>query len=273
VTAETRAGGNADLTATSHDWTSDHKAWGLASLAKLRQPEFCGGCHQQFVPGGGLISIGTLAEYEASSYPPGTRCVDCHAVRDSSGVADHHFAGGNVYLGQRAGDATLAQAQKLNFTKNLAIAPQRTATGVTVQILNRGVGHAFPTGVTDIHECWVEVQAKDAGGALLARIGGPSADGSIPASAARLGTDFAQADGTVLLDHQLTLTASVPFDRRVAPGGSLTVAVPLPGALPSGTASLEAVLYYRNVRTPFFQAATADAGTSPDIEVARVAVP
>jgi hypothetical protein len=274
VTAQTRAGGNDDLTATSHDWSVDHKAWGLASLDKLRQPEFCAGCHQQFVPGTGLVSIGTVTEYQASTYSPATRCVDCHAVRDSNGMADHRFPGGNVYLGQSAGDSTLVAEQKVNLTKNLAVLPQRTAAGVSVQVLNRGVGHAFPTGVTDIHESWVEVQAKDASGALLARIGGPAADGSIPASAARLGTDFAQADGTVLLDHELTLTARVPFDQRVAPGGSQTLLVPLPATLPAGTATLEAVLYYRNVRTPFYRAATADsAGTAPDIEVARTAVP
>jgi DNA-binding beta-propeller fold protein YncE len=278
VTAQTRAGGNDDLTATSHDWSTDHKAWGLASLDKLRQPEFCAGCHQQFVPGDGLVSIGTATEYESSTYPPATRCIDCHAVRNAQGVADHSFPGGNVYLAQHAGYPSLASAQTLNLTKNLAVMPQRTTGGVSVQVQNRGVGHSFPTGVTDIHEAWVEVQAKDASGALLARIGGPAADGSIPASAARLGTDFAQADGTVLLDHELTLTARVPFDRRVAPGASQTLLVPLPATLPAGTATLEAVLFYRNVRTPFYRSATADAGTAdagtaPDIEVARVAVP
>ena len=58
VDREIRAGGNGDLQATTHDdWTSDHKARALASLETLRQPQFCGGCHQQFVPGTGLVAI------------------------------------------------------------------------------------------------------------------------------------------------------------------------------------------------------------------------
>ena len=69
---------NGDLAAVSYDWTVDHKERALASLEQLRQPEFCGGCHQQFVPGTGLIAIGTLDEYHASSYAGQRKCVDCH---------------------------------------------------------------------------------------------------------------------------------------------------------------------------------------------------
>jgi hypothetical protein len=46
-----------------------------------------------------------------------------------------------------------------------------------------------------------------------------------------------------------------------------------PATLPSPAVTLFAVLYYRNVRTPFFRAATGDASaTAPDVEVASVAV-
>jgi hypothetical protein len=111
VDRQIRAGGNGDLEATPHDWSQDHKAWALASLEKLRQPEFCGGCHMQFVPGTGLVAIGTLDEYHASTYAPATRCVDCH-MRKSNGVADHRFPGGNVYMGQLFGDDTLVNADR-----------------------------------------------------------------------------------------------------------------------------------------------------------------
>jgi hypothetical protein len=91
---------------------------------------------------------------------------------------------------------------------------------------------------------------------------------------ARLGTDIANADGTALLRHELTLATRVPFDVRVASGEALAFLVPLPSTMPPGTASLDAVLYYRNVRTTYYRAATGDPqGHAPDIEVARVAVP
>lgn len=273
VDRQIRAGGNGDLEATPHDWSLDHKAWALASLEKLRQPEFCGGCHEQFVPGTGLVAIGTLDEYHASTYAPATRCVDCH-MHKSNGVADHRFPGGNVYMGQLFGDDTLVNAQTANLTSGLTIVPERTAGGVRVTVRDPNVGHAFPTGVTDIREAWVEVQAKDSGGNVLATFGGPATDGSIPATVARLGADIANADGTVLLKHELTLATRVPFDVRVASGEALAFFVPLPATMPPGTASLDAVLYYRNVRTTYYRAATGDPqGHSPDIEVVRVAVP
>ncbi|HLK36303.1 MAG TPA: multiheme c-type cytochrome [Polyangiaceae bacterium] len=275
VDRQIRAGGNADLEATPHDWSKDHKQWALASLDKLRQPEFCGGCHQQFVPGTALVTIGTLDEYHASTYPPSVACIDCHMRRDSNGIYDHRFPGGNVYLGTLYGDTSLVLAQKTNLTTAITLAAQRTAGGVLVTVSNIAVGHAFPTGVTDIHEAWIEVDAKDAAGNLLAAFDGPASDGSIPASAARLGIDIARSDGTVLLQHELTEAARVPFDVRVPAGEAQALFVPVPdaSALPAATASLDAVLYYRNVRTPFYRAASGDAtGHSPDVEIARAPV-
>jgi hypothetical protein len=68
VTLPIRAGGNAALVATPYDWTVSHKDRAQASLATLRQPEFCGGCHAQFVPGTGLIGIDTLSAWKASRF-------------------------------------------------------------------------------------------------------------------------------------------------------------------------------------------------------------
>ena len=49
--------------------------------------------------------------------------------------------------------------------------------------MNTGAGHAFPTGVTDIREPWVEVQALDASQNVLATYGGPDATGLVPLAA------------------------------------------------------------------------------------------
>jgi DNA-binding beta-propeller fold protein YncE len=280
VDREIRAGGNGDLQATAYDWTIEHKARGIASLDKLRQPEFCGGCHEQFVPGTGLAVIGTLDEYHASPYVGSTRCLECHMAKDAKGVADHRFPGGNVFLGERFGDAALVQAQKASLSLAVSLQARRVSGGVMVTVRNRGAAHGFPTGVTDIREPWVEVQAKDASGNVLAHLGGPSTDKDLlPDGAARMGTDIAGPAGAVLLRHELTEATRIPFDVRVPAAEAQALFVALPATLPPGTASLDAVLNYRNVRTTYFRAAAAggDAGdpngAAPTIEVARAPVP
>jgi predicted CXXCH cytochrome family protein len=273
VERELRAGGNGDLVTVAHDdWSQDHRARALASLETLRQPEFCGGCHQQFVPGNGFAAISTYGEYHTSSYAAaGTRCVDCHMQKDPNGVANHRFPGGNVYLGQTIGDATLLKEQQRNLTTVVQLAATRTAGGVQVVVSNRGAGHSFPTGVTDIREPWVEVQQVDGAGNVMATYGGRGGDGLLPTDAARLGTDIADADGGILLHHDLNAVARMPFDVRVPANQAQSLFVPVPASVP--TASLQAVLYYRNVRTTYYRDATHDpTGHAPDVELARTPV-
>jgi hypothetical protein len=272
-----RAGGNGDIESTAHDWATDHKAWALASLDKLRQPEFCGGCHQQFVPGTGLVAIGTLDEYHASQYAGTTRCIDCHMPKNGGGIADHHFPGGNIYVSTHFDDGTLQQEQIRELNDVLSLDAKSVVGGVLVTVHNHAIGHGFPTGVTDLREAWVELQPMsatgDGGPAALAHIGGPGADGVVAAGAARLGIDIAKPDGTVLYGHELSEATRIPFDVRVPAGEAQALFVPLPSALPPGTASLDAVLYFRNVRTTYFRAATASANDSaPAVELARVRV-
>jgi hypothetical protein len=277
VTRQIRAGGNGDLEATAHDWSADHRAWALASLDKLRQPEFCGGCHQQFVPGTALVAISTLDEFHGSPYAGSARCVDCHMVRDANGVADHHFPGGNVYLSTHYKDDALYREQMQRLTGVLALEPKSVAGGVLVTVRNLGVGHGFPTGVTDLREAWVELQAMDgmdASAHVLAHIGGPGTDGQLSPSAARLGIDIAKADGTVLYEHELTEATRLPFDVRVPSGEAQALFIPLPASLPAGTVKLDAVLYLRNVRSTYYRAATGDpSGVAPSVPVARTSVP
>jgi hypothetical protein len=273
VERQIRAGGNGDLEATSHDWTQNHKEWALASLEKLRQPEFCGGCHQQFVPGTGLVAIGTLDEYHQGPYAGRMLCVDCHMPKDGHGLADHRAAGGNFYLGQKYGDATLQMEQQQHLASVLTVTPARVAGGVLVTLRNTGAAHAFPTGVTDIRQPWVEVQAKDASGKMVARWGGPGADGLVPQDAPRLGIDIAADDGTLLLRHELSAATRIPFDVRVPPGEAQALFVPLDPAPPAG-ATLDAVVMYGVLRASYWRAAVGDPGaTAPAMEIARVAVP
>jgi predicted CXXCH cytochrome family protein len=279
-----RAGGNADSEARAHDWTKDHRDWATASLATLRRPEFCGGCHQQFVPAGGIEAISTLHEWQDSPYSVAnaeTVCVDCHAPRsdgESAGVkmpvADHAMIGGNVYLASRQNDPALVDRVSKFVRRAIQLDVKRGGDVVLVNVLNKGAGHAFPTGVADIREPWLELQAVDAGKTRLARYGGPDSNGLIPAGAARFGFDIAKPDGTLLFLHELSETTKIPFDRRIQAHADMNFVFHLPPAPPSGTAEFDVVLYYRNVRTPYFRAATGDPnGAAPDVEVARAVVP
>jgi DNA-binding beta-propeller fold protein YncE len=263
------AGGNGDLRAATHDWTTDHKAWALASLDKLRQPSFCGGCHQQFVPGTGLLAISTRSEYESGPFAGQTLCVDCHMPK-TDGVADHRAAGGNVYMGQTFGDATLVAEQTAHVRGVLVVEAQHVLGGVLVTLRNVGAGHDFPTGVTDIRQPWVQVDAKDAQGNVVASFGAP-ADGVVADTAARLGIDIAESDGTPLLHHELSQATRMPYDVRVPSGRAQALFVPVPSQ-PAGT-TLEAAVVYGVVRATYYRAVVGDpSAAAPSLEVARVPV-
>jgi predicted CXXCH cytochrome family protein len=278
-----RAGGNADSEVHPHDWTKDHKDWAKAGLQTLRKADFCGGCHQQFVPAGGIEAISTLHEWQDSPYNievGATVCVDCHAPRtdgESAGVqmpiADHAMIGGNVYLAQQKNDPALTEQVKNFMRTALSVDAQRVGQIVVVDVTNRGAGHAFPTGVVDIREPWVELQALDAGKKVLARFGGPDASGLITSDASRFGIDIAKEDGTLLYLHELSESTRIPFDRRIPSKGKVSLEFLVPQQLPPGTAELDAVLFYRNVRTQYYRAATGDPnGAAPDVEAARVVI-
>jgi DNA-binding beta-propeller fold protein YncE len=272
VTRLLRAGGNADVEVTDRDWTVDHK--GKGGLDLLRRPDFCGGCHQQFVPGHALRSIDTLTEWETSPYHgPGVvrACVDCHMPR-ADGVANHSVVGGNLALAQRYPVPGWEDAIVGNLATSAKISASWQGSAVAAKVENVGAGHLLPTGVADIREMWVEIEIQDAAGNKLATVGGPDANGLLADDGPRFGMDIAGEDGTLLKLHELSLAKSIPFDRRVSPGGAQTVTVEL-GALPAGAASAVAHLYYRNLRPPFYRAALGDpSATPPTIELAKASV-
>ncbi|HEX8791921.1 MAG TPA: multiheme c-type cytochrome [Polyangiaceae bacterium] len=271
VTRLIRAGGNSDMEATAHDWTQAHAKRAGASLEYLKSPDFCAVCHQQFVPGDGIVALSTTHEWQVSPFASsGKTCVDCHVPDTGDGYThDHSMPGGNVYIAKKFGLTDFATKVQAKLSTAITLSAQLASDGMHVVVMNTGSGHAFPTGVTDIREPWVEVQALDAKGNVLARYGGPDATGLLPAGAARFGMDIAASDGTVLYRHELTDATRIPFQRLVPAQGSMEVVVPVPSTLPAGEAQLKAVLYYRNVRTQYYRLATGDdSGAAPDVEVA-----
>jgi DNA-binding beta-propeller fold protein YncE len=273
VTRLLRAGGNGDVEAASHDWTQDHAQRAAASLEVLKSPDFCGVCHQQFVPGNGILGITTLAEWQGSPFAPATTCVDCHVPDVGQGVHDHSMPGGNVYVAQQFGEAAFAQTVAQKLASAIQLQAFAASDGVHVVVINSGAGHAFPTGVTDIREPWLEAHAVDGQGHVIATYGGPDSTGLIPPDAPRLGLDIAGADGGLLYRHELTEMRSAPFERVVPASGSIEIVIPTPSTMPTGATGYQVVLYYRNVRTTYYRDATGDAtGTAPSVEVAHVAV-
>jgi DNA-binding beta-propeller fold protein YncE len=273
VTRLLRAGGNGDMEAVSHDWTQDHVQRAAASLTYLQSANFCAVCHQQFVPGNGIVGIATLDEWQASSFSPGTPCVDCHMPDVGMGVHDHSVPGGNVYVAQQFGETAFAQEVAAKMASAIQLQAFAAPDGVHVVVLNTGAGHAFPTGVTDIREPWLEAHAVDNGGNVIASYGAPDSTGLLPPDATRLGVDIAGADGGLLYRHELTAMTSIPFDRVVPAGSSVEVVIPTPSTLPTGATGYQAVLYYHNIRTPYYRDAMGDmTGSAPAVEVAHVAV-
>jgi len=113
---------------------------------------------------------------------------------------------------------------------------------------------------------------------VLARFGGPDANGLIPSTAARFGFDIARADGTVLLLHELSETVRIPFERRVAAQGSVDVTMPIPANPPVGTSGARTSSCSTTTgtcETPYFRAALADPNqdSPPDVELARTRLP
>jgi DNA-binding beta-propeller fold protein YncE len=297
VTRLIRAGGNSDMEATSHDWTQVHLQRASASLAYLKSPEFCAVCHQQFVPGTGILGIDTLGEWQSSPFAStaglgveddggsgspllsghggtgSTTCVDCHMPDDGTGTHDHAAPGGNVYVAQAFGENDFAATVGQKLSSAIQLQATASTDGIHVLVMNVGAGHSFPTGVTDVREPWVEVQAIDQSNNVLATYGGPDTTGLVPPDSARFGMDIAAQDGTVLYKHELTQATRIPFERVVPAASSIQVVVPLPPTLPPTAVNLIAVLRYRNVRTTYYRAATGDTtGYAPDVEVARAVV-
>jgi DNA-binding beta-propeller fold protein YncE len=268
ATALTHAGGNADIVLGAKiDWQQDHKTAGKASLALLREPAFCAGCHQQFVPGTGLIGIDTYGEFLRSPYAGKTACVDCHMGR-TNGVADHAALGGNVYLATT--DPAALDVLRRRLSGSVTLVATRAADGsVTVKARNATVGHSFPTGVVDLKETWMEVQAVDAQKNVVARYGSPLTAPLAPVPG-RLGMDINNEDGVALQYHELVKARSIRFERRIPAQGTLEVLLPAPAALPAGATELDAVLYYRNIKG--FYAATAGGSEPPLFEMARTKV-
>ena len=141
-----------------------------------------------------------------------------------------------------------------------------TTVRVDAVVRTRKIGHFFPGGTVDAYDVWLEFQARDARGRILAWSGGVEDNGRGPVDP---GAHFYRSyqldgEGNPINKRNAWQTRSVLYVRLIPPGAADTVhfrmAIPKDAA---GPITLEAKLNYRkfsNYYTKFAFAGVAKAG-------------
>ena len=168
-----------------------------------QDPQLCKTCHNEFAPGSGALIVDTYNEWQQSSFnspddPDKNRtCIDCHMHGDiarigedipgkstlrgtpKKNVVTHQFTGANHHLvGLRNKEL---EQMSLQLLRSAATIEQRlTAPNeLTVRVVNKGAGHALPTGVADFRQFWLEVSVTDGAGRKIVRSGGVDERGNL----------------------------------------------------------------------------------------------
>lgn len=226
--------------------------------------EFCGNCHNVDHPVNGMHLEMTYSEWKNSPYAKeGIVCQDCHMTPGpgvtkpnpgkaaAGGPERTHiytmtFAGGNVGLGDAArAEERLKAAARIEVEVPDILEPGSPAKAV-ITVTNVGAGHYLPTGLTEVRQMWLEVEALDA-------------DGNEIASRRH---DF----GTILKDekgnHPVELWDAVGIhsDDRIPPRGSSTDEVAF--TMPDAPVTVRATLYYRSAPEEMAKAAGVEIPTT-----------
>lgn len=197
----------------------DPTAWGRSGYAgspasRLDQPveqATCQGCHMGLVPAS-----------------------DRDFATDDGQIHTHRVPGGHTALaGARGDDAQLAAIQaRLADVVRIDVAAarsggrsQRPADGarlapgrveLDVVVRNLGVGHRFPGGTLDLQDTWIEVEVRDARGALLAEAGTRHAE-AVDDTAHRFVAAPVDDDANVQVLHHVQDFRAVVLDRTLGP--------------------------------------------------------
>ena len=170
-----------------------------------QQSDLCASCHDVYHYDSHFPLEMTYLEWKHGPYAQkGIMCQDCHMVDTDTFIktADsftkpertqyrHVFSGANYllyFLGEAAakksGDKKLATNMKQKF--DMAVAKLKAAADlellplyrngtlseVKVRVKNIRAGHNLPTSLTNVRQMWLEVTARDAGGAMVLTSGG-----------------------------------------------------------------------------------------------------
>ncbi len=178
-------------------------------VARLRDPGFCGPCHEVVAPNGVKLER-TFSQYLESNYPARqTSCVMCHMRSYGGTVAEGAVLRESVHrhdvigtdISHNSVPAEGLQRDRVERFLRSAVAlfvrsPRRVVAGVAfdlpVEVLNSGAGHNFPTGPSGERRLWLEVEASLDDGTVLTLSPGsvsPEDDGSVSEKATAVFSD------------------------------------------------------------------------------------
>jgi hypothetical protein len=195
------------------------------------------------------------------------RCQDCHMplVESSDPAAkpyveqgkvvfkirSHRFPGSNTarpFLDSLVGDEEQRQMarEQLEVTEKFlksdvvaltieapaALAPGQTAP-IKVTVFNKGVGHRFPTGTVDTHDCWVELVVSDARGGKLYHSGELLPSGEVDPDAHKFISKAVDEDGNWLYRRDMWNIAGFEYAVTIFPKNFNTKVYRV--AIPAGT--------------------------------------
>lgn len=183
------------------------------------------------------------------------RCQDCHmplepALHDDAAakngqIRSHRFLAANSALPALRGDADHLERTRTFLegavTLDLDWAPAakgQAATLVDVVMRNRRVGHRFPGGTMDSNEVWIEVEAFNADGTVIARSGGRDAHGNLDDDSHRVRAEPVDGDGRPLVRRDPQHMRGVAYDASLSPADPQAIRFQVPEAAVRVTARL-----------------------------------
>lgn len=220
--------------------------------------EFCGTCHRQSFGVAQnryrqVRTADTYGEWHSGPYSgrtaaapgPETPCQTCHFRHE--GRTHHASPGANTAQAspeQRPHIETFLQQNRVTLDLfalrreprrpgqleewiaplDAPLQPARLTPGdrLTLEIVvhNRNIGHAFPTGYTDLREAWLEVSLIDARGRTLRSNGTTGPAEPLPADTHAYRMIPIDRNGQALRDHDLDRMVTTASRRAIPPGGS-----------------------------------------------------
>jgi hypothetical protein len=210
---------------------------------------YCGACHEQkqeaLVPGtaldaarwpGGLPTHSTYSEWAASSYnTPAGQCQSCHMPKDDTGLTNSldvttpvdasitfGFVRAPDQIRQHTFQGALAGTPRLidgALQLSLAAAPGGPGLAVDVQVLNKGSGHAIPSG-EPMRALLLLIDADACGQALTPAAGMTLDDVAGATAAGQVGVDVTAAGSTLTWAAGAKLAKAGDAVRVVRPTGT-----------------------------------------------------
>jgi hypothetical protein len=168
---------------------SEWRAWSDTERSSGREPATCQGCHMSQYPGVCESTQTNAPRAFGDECPPGTRFAPRAPSVDARSVS-HYFTSVEVPLTPGFPDAFATDASLDAFGAPLGLrerrdamlrhtfamsieAPSRAGNDLRIplRIENVGAGHRVPAGFSQEREIWIELDVKDARGAVVYRVG------------------------------------------------------------------------------------------------------